>query len=167
MYTEDLKIPKDRVAVLIGTKGVTKKKIEKKARIFLNVSKEGEIEISGEDSLDVFNSVPIIKAIGRGFNPDKALKLLDENYSMELINIQNFTGKAKDKFTRMKARLIGTGGKARNVIERLTDVQICIYGKTVCIIGKIEDVLLAKQAVEKLLKGAPHGNVYKFIELQK
>lgn len=167
MYSEELKITKGRVAVLIGTKGVTKGKLEKKLNVQINVTKDGDVTIDGDDSLDIFNSVPIIRAVGRGFNPEKALKLLDERYVFELVNIQDFTGKSKSKFTRMKARLIGTQGKARGVIERLTDVDVCIYGKTVGIIGKIEDVIVAKAAIEKLLKGAPHGNVYKFIELQK
>ena len=167
MFSEELKITKDRVAVLIGVKGATKKKIEKKANIKLDITKEGEVTITGEDSLNIFNSVPIIKFIGRGFNPEVALKLLNEEYSYELINIYDFTGKSKAKFTRIKARLIGTKGKARSVIEKLTDTNICIYGKTVGIIGKVMDVILAKAALEKILKGAPHGNVYKFIELQK
>ena len=93
--------------------------------------------------------------------------LLNEEYRLEIINIQDFTKKSKKKFVRIKARLIGKQGKARKVLEKLTMTDISVYGKTVCIIGKIEDVMLAKIGVEKLLKGAPHGNVYKFIELQK
>ena len=37
----------------------------------------------------------------------------------------------------------------------------------VSIIGPTENVFLAKRAVEKLLQGTPHGNLYKWIELQK
>jgi ribosomal RNA assembly protein len=67
---------------------------------------------------------------------------------------------------RQKSRIIGTKGKARNSIEKMTNTNICVYGKTVCIIGKTETVVLAKQAVESLLTGAPHGNVYKRLEKQ-
>ena len=93
-----------------------------------------------------------------------ALNLVDENYCLEIVNIKDFTGKSKKKLLRIKARVIGTQGKARKLIETLTNTEIVIYGKTVAIIGKIEDTLIAKTAVEKLLSGAPHGNVYNYIE---
>lgn len=167
MFSVELKIPKDRVAVLIGKKGFTKKSIQSRTHTIIEVSKEGDVLITGNESVDVFNASPVVKAIGRGFNPEIATMLLNEDYSLEIINIQDFTKKSKKKFVRMKARLIGTGGKARNVLEKLTMTDISVYGKTVSIIGKVEDVLVAKMALEKLLKGSPHGNVYKFIELQK
>ena len=53
------------------------------------------------------------------------------------------------------------------MLESLTDSHISIYGKTVAIIGGVTDVIVAKQAIEKLLKGSPHGNVYRFISLQR
>ena len=167
MFSSELKIPRERVAVLIGKKGVTKKIMERRTRTRITVNKEGEVLIEGEDSLDTFNAGPVVKAVGRGFNPDIALLLLNEDYRMEIINIQDFTKKSKKKFVRIKGRLIGTQGKAWKVLEKLTMTDISVYGKTVCVIGKTEDVILAKGAIEKLLKGAPHGNVYKFIELQK
>ena len=51
--------------------------------------------------------------------------------------------------------------------ETLTETFISVYGKTVAIIGKTENIDLSKRAIEKLLGGAPHGNVYQFIEMQK
>ena len=60
---------------------------------------------------------------------------------------------------RIKARLICT-----KVIEKLTNTNLVIYGKTVSIIGRHEDVINAKEAVKYLLEGAPHGNVYNFLE---
>lgn len=167
MFSVELKIPKERVAVLIGKRGVTKRGIQTKTHTIIEVSKEGDVLITSDDSVSVYNASPIVKAIGRGFNPEIALTLLNEDYRLEIINIQDFTKKSKKKFIRIKARLIGTKGKARRVLERLTMTDISVYGKTVCIIGKTEDVLLAKVAIEKLLKGSPHGNVYKFIELQR
>lgn len=160
---QELIIPKRRVGVLIGIKGKTKKKIEKLTKTRLCISKEGDVEISGE-SMDCFICEKIVKAIGRGFNPEIALKLIDENYVFEMVNIIDFSGKSKKKLMRIKSRLIGTGGKARKTIERLTNTNISIYGKTVSIIGKYEDVVEAKEGAEYLLEGAPHGNVYKFLE---
>lgn len=167
MYSYELRIPKDRVAVLIGKKGSTKKLIEKKTKTKLKISASGDVVLKGEDNIALFVTQNIIKAIGRGFNPDIALTLLDENNLLEIIQIKDFTGKSKKKFTRIKARLIGTKGKAKRTMEQITNTTISIYGKIVSIIGPVENVGLAKRAIEKLLQGAPHAHVYKFIEAQK
>jgi ribosomal RNA assembly protein len=167
MYSSELKIPRIRVGVLIGKKGSIKKLIEQKTKTKIKISKEGEVIISGEESLNIFITTTIIKAIGRGFNPDIALMLLNEDYCLEIIEIKDFCHDSRKHFFRAKARIIGTEGKARKVIEQLTKTEISIYGKTVSIIGEVSNVLLAKQAIEKLLQGSKHGNVYKFLEMQK
>ena len=62
---EDLKIPKDRVAVLIGSGGATKRDLEKKTECRINVdSAEGLVEISGHDALRLFDCKDIVLAIG-------------------------------------------------------------------------------------------------------
>lgn len=166
MPFDEVRIPKDRISMLIGTKGSEKKLIEKTAKVKLNVdSKEGLVVIEGK-ALDVYNAKPIIKAIGRGFNPDKALKLLNEHFILELVDIKEF-GKTKNDFVRIKARIIGRKGTCREHLENLTDTSIVVYGKTVGIIGTVENCLIAKQGIEKLLKGSKHGNVYKWIEIEK
>lgn len=165
---EEIKIPKERIAVLIGEKGITKRQIEKLTKTKLDVnSKEGDISIDGEDSLMVLITSHIVKAIGRGFNPKKALDLIKEDTILEIINMQDFIGSSKKSAERMKSRIIGTGGKARKTIEGMTNTQLSIYGKTVSIIGKSESVFLAKRAVEIILNGAPHNHAYMWIRKQK
>ena len=162
-----MRIPKERVAVVIGKKGSTKRLLERKTKTKISISKEGDVIISGQDNINLYVTSLVVKAIGRGFNPDFALLLTDENNTLEIIPIEDFSKKSKKGMMRIKARLIGKEGKARYMLEVLTNTHISIYGKTAAIIGEIYDVLLAKQAVEKLLKGAPHGNVYRYIETQK
>ena len=163
---EQLKIPKERIPMLVGTKGVTKRKIQKLTNTKIRVNSElGDVFIEGE-SMDVFNSLNIIKAIGRGFNPDIALKLLSEDYVLEVIPIEDFSRNKKD-LIRIRSRLIGTEGKARKSIESLTNTNIVVYGKTVGIIGKIDNVMLARQAIINLSQGSKHGNVYLYLEKQK
>ena len=164
---EQLKIPNERIACLIGKKGLEKKEIEKKTKTTLKInSEEGDIIIEGE-SLNCYNCKKIIKAIGRGFNPKTALYLLDEDYYFELISIDDYSGKSKNNLTRIKARLIGIKGRAWRTIEKMTNTYLSIYGKTVGIIGLQEDVLLAKQALINLLQGSKHANVYAYIEKHK
>ncbi len=166
--SEELKIPQERIAVLIGEKGQAKLKIEKLTNTKIVVSsKEGEVSIEGEDNFNIFLTTNIVKAIGRGFNPETAIKLLKENYVLEMINIRDFAGKSKKQEERIKSRVIGTKGKARVTLERMTNTHISVYGKTISVIGNVEDVHLAKRALDKLLNGTPHGNVYKFIDREK
>ena len=73
-FSYELKIPKERVAVLIGKKGEIKKQIEQATNTKLKIdSKEGDVEISGEDALKLYATREIIRAIGRGFNPEIAM----------------------------------------------------------------------------------------------
>src|SRR3989344_2807994 len=168
MFQEGLKIPKKRIAVLIGEKGKTKRKIERTTSTFLTInSEEGDVLVTSEESLNVFNTKPIISAIGRGFNPEVALNLMDEENILVIIDITEFSKKSKKDMIRLKARLIGTNGKARNMIEMLTHTEICVYGKTVSILGEQDNVYLAKKAITNLLQGSKHGNVYGFIERTK
>jgi len=167
MYSHSLKIPKERIPILIGKKGETKKYIEGQVKIKLAVdSKEGDVVISGEDSVNVFIASLVIRAIARGFNPVVALNLLGEEYSFELINVSDYA-KTKNSLIRLKGRVIGGEGKSKKQLEQLTHTDIAVYGKTVGIIGLIENVMLAKQAVERLLQGSRHGNVYAWLEKQK
>jgi ribosomal RNA assembly protein len=166
--SEELKIPKERIAVLIGEKGTTKRKIQKLTNTKITVSsKEGDVLIEGEDNYQLYLTKNIVAAIGRGFNPEIALKLLKEDYTFDIINIHEFSGKSKKQEERIKSRVIGKEGKARSTLEKMTNTSISVFGKTVGVIGNLEDVYLAKKALDKLLNGSPHSNVYKFIEREK
>ncbi len=166
-FQYELKIPKDRVAVLIGKKGKIKKDIETATKTKLQIdSKEGDVFISGKDALSLFNAREVAKAVGRGFNPEIAMLLLKQDYALEIVDIEGYA-RTKNHLKRVKGRLIGTEGKARRTIETLTDCYLCVYGKTVSIIGNVENVILARRAVEGLLRGALHGNIYKWLEKRR
>ena len=168
MYQEFIKIPKERIAVLIGTKGKDKRLLEKHTQTKMQVdSKEGTVTLSGEDSFQLFLAKNVIKAVGRGFSPNASLELLGDDKILEVINIQEFSGKSKDKFIRLKSRIIGSEGKARKTIQLLTNTNIVIYGKTISIIGEAESVIKAKKSIETLLLGSKHGTVYSKLERSK
>lgn len=168
MFTYELKVPEERIAVIIGKKGDTRRKIEHKTRtkIYINTA-EDYVTISAEDNLDVYLCKDVVRAIARGFNPEIAIKLLNENDTLEIIDIEDYSKKSTKKLIRLRSRVIGSDGKARKMIEQMTNTDICVYGKTVGIIGNVEDVSIAKQAVHSLLNGSPHGNVYRGIEDRK
>ncbi len=166
-FSYELKIPEERVAVLIGTKGETKKQIEEQAGCELDISKEGDVTILGDDGLKLFTAREIVKAIGRGFNPDIALLLTKPDYTLEFIELKDIAGKSKNTMLRLKGRIIGKGGKSREEIERLTNTYISVYGKTVGIIGEVAWTALARQALGMLLDGSMHRTVYRFLEKKK
>jgi len=163
MQTQELKIPKERVGVLIGEKGTIKRRIEKKAKVKIDVTAEGDVTIEG-DFLGVYETINVVKAIGRGFNPEISENLFKDNFAFEIIDLNDFAGKSQKKRTRLKGRVIGEDGKARKFIENYTNVHISVFGKTITIIGDIEEVTVAKQAIEMLLEGSPHTSVYRWME---
>lgn len=166
MFDKELKIPEDRVGVLIGEKGRDKRRIEKRLDVKLTVSKEGDVLIKGE-GLGLMIAEKVVKAISRGFNPDVALLLQNDEYDLELIDITDFAGKSKKKMIRLRGRLIGTHGKSRKNIEEMTETFISVFGKTVAIVGSFDKLPLARKAVEMLLTGAQHSTVYMYLERMK
>tara|TARA_Y100000310_G_scaffold94955_1_gene92764 strand:+ start:1088 stop:1636 length:549 start_codon:yes stop_codon:yes gene_type:complete len=164
-YSYELKIPQERVAVLIGKKGEVKKNIESDTKTQIKVdSLEGDIFIYGKDALGLYTAREVVRAIGRGFNPDIAKLLLKQDYVFEYINLTEFTGKSKNTLLRLKGRVIGREGRSRELIEELSESYISVYGKSICIIGTAESAAVAKRAVEALLRGSTHASVYKWLE---
>ncbi len=166
-FVYDIKIPEERVGVLIGTNGQVKKEIEQLTSSKLDISKEGDVIINGSDALLLYIVRDIVRAIGRGFNPKTALLLLKTDYALEIIDLRDVVGKSKNDMERVKGRVIGTNGRAREEIERLTETYISIYGKTIGIIGEVGQVSLTRQALSMLLSGAMHKTVYNYLERKK
>jgi ribosomal RNA assembly protein len=163
-YAYELKIPKERIAVLIGAKGATRQRIEEITHATLDIdSEEGHVRIHGTDALGLFTAREIVRAIARGFNPDLAVQLTKQDMGFEIVPLSSYA-KSQDDMTRLKGRVIGEGGKARRVIEELTGCDISVYGKTVAVLGPIEAVPTARKAIEALLSGQNHASVYHWLE---
>lgn len=163
-FNYELKIPKERIAVLIGKNGSVKKELEDLTGIMLDIdSKEGDVKIKGDDTLMLYALKEVVLAIGRGFNPEIAQLLLKQDYVLDIIPLLDYV-KNRNHIERIKGRVIGARGKSRETIESLTETFVSVYGKTVSIIGQSEKVIGAKKAIELLLQGSPHSNVYKFLE---
>jgi len=166
-FAYELKIPKERVAVLIGKQGNVKKQIETSTASMLHIdSEEGEVKLIGTEAMGLYTAREIVRAVGRGFNPDIAMLLLKQDYGLEQININDFAETAND-LKRLKGRVIGEEGKSRRLIEELTGCYLSVYGKTVCILGNLEWLPSARRAIESLLSGSPHSSVYHWLEKRK
>ena len=168
MPKEFAKIPSQRIAVLIGKKGETKKDLEKQTKTKINIdSDSGEVVIQGKDAFQVHLTSNTVKAISRGFSPEHAFLLLQENYYFDLIDLKDELGKSEKEINLKKSRVIGSQGKTRKIIEKETGCFVSVYGKTIALIGKAEEINFAKQAIEMLLKGKTHKTVYKFLFKKK
>ncbi|MEM0359121.1 MAG: KH domain-containing protein [Candidatus Hadarchaeales archaeon] len=163
--SEILRLPKDRIGVAIGKKGSVKREIERRTGVkLLFDSEEGVVQIfRGEDPLSALKAREVLRAIGRGFSPEKAFSLLEEDHYLEVIELEDYGGSEK-AMTRLRGRVIGEEGKARRTIEELSGALVSVYGKTVALIGTPEELRRARRAVEMLLGGAEHSTVYRFLE---
>jgi ribosomal RNA assembly protein len=162
-----INIPRERIAVLLGKKGVVKKRIEKECDVKIKVDSEsGGVEIirktASKDPILSLAASEIVRAIARGFAPQKAFKLLLPDIYVEIIDLPELI--SNKNLPRVRGRIIGEEGKAREYISRLTGTDIVIYGKTVGIIGDEESVRIAKDAILKLIGGSPHPTVFRFVE---
>lgn len=167
-----IRIPKDRIGVIIGKSGEVKKQIESELKVKLEINSEtGEVAIDDEhvdQPLNQLKVVNVVRAIGRGFSPEHAFRLFEDDIYLEIINIEDYTSKGSRKhIQRLKGRLIGAEGKARRLISELTGASITIYGDTVGIIGDYWEVETAKTAVDMLLSGRKHSTVYRFLESRR
>ncbi len=164
-------IPKERVPVLLGPSGSFKKRIEEELGVLLRVDSTGVVELllakpmsEGGDPVSLLKARDVVLAVGCGFRPEKALKLLEDDVSLIIIDLPEHVGKNPENCSRVKARIIGSGGKTRRIIEENAHVDVSIYGDTVAIIGRPDDASAAQQAVMMLINGAPHSAVYKFLD---
>jgi ribosomal RNA assembly protein len=162
-----VRIPLDRVGVLVGPGGSVKTRLEKLGGQVEIDSSTGEIRLDYPDSLVALKVDNIVRAIGRGFSPPRAFRLLDDDVYFELMDVHDYVGKNPRLVKRVSGRVIGTGGKTRRIIEEMTGTHLSVYGHTIGVIGLLEDVATAKKALDMILSGSPHAHVYHFLEKWK
>ena len=167
---QEIKVAGNRVGALIGKEGATKKKLEEKSGTQMSIdSKEGLVKVEGEEENTVLllRAVEVISAINRGFSPERAFELIeDEDLLLEVIDLAGMADNPR-QLDRLRGRIIGKDGRAREQIEDMTDVEISVFGKTVSLIGYPEQLKTARAAVDMLIEGVPHENVFAFLDRKK
>lgn len=174
-FKQVVKVPRDRIGVLIGKDGKVKDMIEQSCNVKLYIDGEdGSVTIISKDiegaegsSVDVrvFKAVEFVTAVARGFSPERAMRLLrDEECMINVIDLKDHVGRSPNALQRIKGRLIGSNGKARRLVEELTGAYISVHGHYVAIIGRAEEVRLASEAVTMLISGSMHSTVYNMLQ---
>jgi len=166
------KIPRDRIGVLVGTKGMVKERLEKEAGVQIKVdSSTGDVEITpsehAEDVSSAFSVRNVVQAIARGFSPRKATSLLGDDKLFESWDLRKDSGMTPNAIKRLQGRIIGREGKMRRTIEELTGASISVYGSTVSIIGESPGFEAAREAVKMLLDGRQHSTVYRYLSRER
>ena len=166
-FEQSVRVPLERVGVVIGKGGSTRKSFEEELGVVLSVdSKSGSVVVKC-DSIgkgDPMRAVRVVEAIGRGFSPQRAHRLLGEEVAFEVIDLRDFAGKSVNALGRIRGRIIGMNGKSRRVIEELTGCYLSVYGRSVALIGEPTEMRLAMEAVKMLASGSPHRTVYNMLQ---
>lgn len=157
-----VKIPEERVKVLLSRLD----DLEKTGNIKIEATEEEGIAISSEDPIMEWKAVDVVKAIGRGFEPDTAMRLFSDEYVFRVISLKEIFDTEKQRI-RVKSRVIGTKGKARSTIEEVSGANLKIYGNTISMIGKPEEVEIAERAVKMIINGSSHSSVYLFLQKER
>jgi ribosomal RNA assembly protein len=152
-----IRIPKDRVKALAGIK----RRIEEEYGVEIRMGREGEVEIGGE-SVGAYLARDVVSAVGRGFGPEKALKLFKEDYCFYLIDLREHLS-TENAMRRIKGRVIGEKGKIKAEIEQATGSDIVVYGHTVGIIAPADAMEYVKEAIGMIINGAPHTTVVNYL----
>lgn len=164
-------VPQERIGVIIGKGGATRKQIEKLCNVKLWVdSANNEVIIMPRDEKttisDMMKARDVLRAIALGFSPEAALSLADEMVILECIDLGE-VARNKADLKRIKGRIIGEEGKAKKMIEEMSGAKLVIGEKHVGIIGDYEQVRIAREAVEMLIRGRQHKTVYDFLRRQR
>jgi ribosomal RNA assembly protein len=168
LFHETIRVPAERIGVIVGRNGLVKKRIETLTNAKVDVNPEGVVTISGsqesEDPVLLWKARDVIRAMARGFSPKNAFTLLDEDTRLIIISLRELVGTSPRQLKRVSGRIIGENGRTRRVIEHTTETKVSVYGRTISIIGVDPGIEYARKAIDMLIEGAPHNAVYARLE---
>jgi ribosomal RNA assembly protein len=136
--------------------------IENKIKINISFNKNS-VSLKGNE-LNEFLTQKIIRAVDFGFDVRDALLLANEDFVLEFVEVKEHT--RRKNLRDVRARLIGTEGKAKRTIQNLTGSVIVISGNRVGLIVDSFHLDSSVQAIESLIHGAKHSNVFSYLEKQ-
>ncbi len=162
------RVPKNRIAVLIGKGGQTRKMLEEISGAELDIdSQTGEVMAEWKEEPDpvVRMKMPdVVLAIGRGLAPSRAIQLIQDDVFLRMYDIREWVGRQPNQTRRMRSRLIGRNGRIRSLIEEISNCEMAIHGSTVLVIGDRDGIALAGPAIEGILRGSEHSTILHGLE---
>lgn len=164
-----VKLPVERVGVVIGKGGETLRKLMEFTKTLITVNEVDGIMVIEPASprtrpIDLMKAQDVIKAIGYGFSPDRAFRLLDEDTMLIVIDLREHVKASPNHLARVKGRIIGEEGRVRKNLEDATGTYISVYEDYVAIIGEYENASITRDAVMMIVEGRQHATVYKYVD---
>jgi len=164
-----LKVPLERIGVLIGEGGSVINELARRTQTKISVdSVNGSVVIEpltpNTPVVNVIKAQEFIKAVSIGFSPERAWRLLNEDQVLIVIDLKQVIGNSPNHLSRIKGRIIGEGGRVKKNLEEMTGTYINVYEDYVGIIGDYESANVAREAIEMLIQGRQHSTVYKYVD---
>ncbi len=136
---------------------------EFKTKIIINKGKtEADFLINGKNSVQEYLILEILEALAVGFDLETAMLLKDEEFVFKKVELKKYVHGGRLEV--VKGRIVGSQGKSKRVIQSLSECDLCLCDNNISIIGRAENVELASRALESLIRGSKHANVFKALE---
>lgn len=137
-----------------------KARLEKALKVKIS-NKGKEVTIDGEAE-DEYLAEQVLDAINFGFPYAAAISIIEEETLFEIINIKDHTN--KNDLEKIRARIIGKGGKTIKTLSEISECFIELKDNQVGIIGHPENIPAIQTAMISLIKGSKQANVYAYLE---
>jgi len=163
------KIPVERVGILLSNKGEIIKTIQQRLDVKISIDPSlGSVVIEPSKSdtpvNNLFKAKDYIEAIGYGFSPERAERVLGEDQVLLVIDLKDQLRLPDNHLKRIKGRIIGEEGRARRNLEEISGCYISVYENYIAIIGDYESANAVKEAIQLLIEGREHSTVYRYLK---
>jgi len=126
-----------------------------------NRSVEMKTSPDTQDSSAIAKSSDFVQAFAMGFEVQDAVALLRlDDLFVDTFEIKDVKTLQGDHMSRAIGRIAGQGGKTRFAIENATRTRIVVADQKIHILGSFQNIKIARDAICKLILGAPPGKVY-------
>jgi len=158
---EEVYIPQERSNILRKRPKMLKK-LGELCNCNISIEELNCVRIEG-DGYGEFMAREVIQAFGRGFGLRMAELLLKDGYYFSSISMRDITNSRK-RIRNMRARLIGTNGRAKRYMENVSGALIAVYGDTISFIGTSKAIEEAETAARTIMEGSSHRLAYSRME---
>ncbi|AFN82816.1 putative RNA-binding protein [Encephalitozoon romaleae SJ-2008] len=171
MSSEAVMFPKYREKYIEQTQKYIIKALEgKKISCKIDLEKrviDVETNKSTRDPFIFIKAVNFVKLVSRGVGVEEAMKVLEDEYFCEVIDIKKLASSDK-VFEKRRDRLIGPKEMTLKAIQILTKCYVLVHGKTVSIIGSFRGIEEVKKIVIDCMNNIhPMYQIKKLVEKRK
>jgi len=144
---------------------ITKNKARLEKALKVKITNKGkEVSIDGKPE-DEYIAEKTIHALNFGFPFSIAMLLKEEEFMFEIISIKDHT--KRHDLNRIRARIIGKGGKTLKTLATLTNCHFELKDNEIGIIGPATCIKNTQQGIISIIQGSKQSNVYKYLEHHK